>query len=62
MTTPQFLTLRQVAKTGLLPERALRALQKRGLVPGVYSGRTYWVNYPALLEVLDKMSREGVQM
>ena len=50
---PQFLSIRQIAKTGILPERLLRQLHRKNELPGFYSGRKYLVNYTLLLKKLN---------
>lgn len=50
---PQLMSIRQVARTGVLPEHFLRQLQKRGILPGFLSGRKFIVNYSLLLEMLN---------
>lgn len=52
----RFLTIRQVAKTGILTEYHLRKLHKDGRIPGIYSGTRFLVNYPLLIEALNKIS------
>jgi len=47
------LTTRQVAKRGLLPERALRRLVAQGKIPVVRSGKVGYINYTALVEQLN---------
>ncbi|MCD7843155.1 MAG: hypothetical protein LUG17_00825 [Clostridiales bacterium] len=53
---PRFLTIRETAKTGILPESFLRTMEKQGRLPGIYSGNRFLVNYPLLLEQLDRES------
>lgn len=53
----RFLTVREVAATGVLSEHHLRLMIKEGKVPGIYTGNRFMVNYPLLLEQLDAMSR-----
>ena len=48
----QFLRIRELAKMGVLPEYRLRALQKEGRLPGMFSGGTYLVNVELLNEML----------
>lgn len=50
MSSPRFLSIRETAKAGPLSEYCLRLMQKRGELPGVYSGRKFLVNYNAFLE------------
>lgn len=53
--TPQpiFKSIREIARTGLLPECFLRKLQKQGKLPGLYSGRKFLINYDKLVEFLN---------
>lgn len=55
---PTFMTIRQVARTGLLSEHYLRLMEKRGELPGFYTGRTYRVNVNMLSEKLNAASVE----
>ena len=52
-TRPQMLTIRETARTGILPETALRTLVKKGKIPGIYVGTKFLVNYGKLCEMLD---------
>ena len=58
MSRPRFLTIRQTAKEGPLSEYCLRSMQKRGELPGVFSGNRFLVNYSAFLE---KIGLGGVE-
>ncbi len=49
---PTMMTVRQVAKTGLLPENTLRVMLKRGELPAVFSGTTAYVNFDILCNQL----------
>lgn len=59
MSIPQFMTIRQVAATGILPEHFLRKLEKQGRLPCVYSGKKCLVNFTRLVEQLNQDSQEG---
>ena len=59
MSDKRFLTIRQIAKSGLLSEHYLRMLEAQKKLPGIYSGRTKYVNVPMLIEQLDNESRGG---
>lgn len=48
---PDFRTFRATARTGILPEAALRRLAKQGKIPGFYSGNRFLVNYTLLCEL-----------
>lgn len=52
----KFMTIRQTAAAGFDTEFHLRLMQKQGKLPGFFSGRTFKVNVPLLLEQLDRES------
>lgn len=54
---PEFKTIREVAKTGLISEHYLRIMVKKGECPCIKSGNRTLVNVPALREKLDAMSK-----
>ncbi len=54
----RFLTIRQVAATGILSEHQLRLMAKRNELPGIYVGTWFKVNFPLLVEQLDRKSME----
>ncbi len=54
----RFLTIREVARTGILSEHHLRLLEKEKKLPGVFAGNRFKVNYPLLVEQLDRESRQ----
>lgn len=54
---PEFKTIREVARTGLISEHYLRMMVKRGECPCIKSGNRVLVNVPALREKLDAMSK-----
>lgn len=54
-----FLSIRETAKTGLLPEHALRLLQRQGKLPGFMSGTRFYVNLPQLLRQLGVEEKGG---
>lgn len=58
--SPRFLTIRQAAKEGPIPESLLRQMEKQGRLPGVRSGNRFLVNYGMLIEMLDAESRKAV--
>lgn len=53
----KFMTIRQTAAAGYDTEFHLRLMQKQGKLPGFFSGRTFKVNVPLLVEQLDRESR-----
>lgn len=58
---PTFKTIRQTAATGILTEHRLRLMVAQGLCPGIRTGNRFLVNVEALVESLDKQSREEVK-
>ena len=55
-----FLTIREVAKQGILSEYTLRIMQKQNKLPHIMCGTKCLVNYPLLLEQLNEASRKAV--
>ena len=49
---PRMMTIRQVAQTGVLPEHALRQMEKQKMLPCFYVGKKCLINYDKLLEQL----------
>lgn len=56
--TPKFLTIRETAATGILSEHHLRLMAKRNELPGIYAGTRFKINYPLLVEKLNRDSME----
>ena len=54
-TKPSMMTVKQIAKTGLMPENALRQLLKEGKLPVVYIGKKALINYSKLCELLNRL-------
>lgn len=52
---PNFKTIRETAKTGILSEYTLRLMCAQGTLPGFYVGNRYMVNVDALVEQLNAM-------
>lgn len=52
----KYLTIRQTAERGIITEFQLRKMLRAGELPGFYSGNTYKVNIPMLIDKLDAMS------
>lgn len=59
---PEFKTVRQTAKTGLISEHYLRMMIARGECPGLKSGNRFLVNVTALSALLDELSRKGLEV
>lgn len=52
----KYLIIRQTAERGIITEFQLRKMLRAGELPGFYSGKTYKVNVPMLIDKLDAMS------
>ena len=48
----KMMSIREIAKTGLLPEHALRVLVKKGTIPHLEIGNKVLINYYTLEEML----------
>jgi hypothetical protein len=48
----KMMTIREIAKTGILPEHALRVLVKKGAIPHLLVGNKVLINYYILEEIL----------
>lgn len=53
---PNMMTIREIAKTGLLSEHALRLLLKSGKLPAIYIGKKALVNYDKLCAELQSLN------
>ena len=52
---PKMVTIREAAKTGILPENALRVMVRNGEIPAVYSGKKAFINYTNLCVYLESL-------
>lgn len=52
---PKFMTIREVARTGILPEHFLRDMEKKGKLPCIYSGKKCLINFDKLIEQLNNL-------
>lgn len=50
---PRMMTIREIAKTGLLPENALRTMVKDGRAPHVMVGNKALINFDKLVQMLE---------
>lgn len=57
-----FLTIRETAATGILPEYALRMRQKQGKLPCIMCGNKCMINYPLLVDQLDKECKSAANI
>lgn len=53
---PTMLTIREIARTGLLPEHALRLLLKDGKLPVIFVGKKALINFDRLCEQLTTLT------
>ncbi len=53
--TPQMMTIREIAATGILPEHALRVLVKQKKIPYLTVGKKALINYNKLVEMLENL-------
>ncbi len=58
MTQPKMMTVREIARTGLMPEHALRLMLKAGRLPAVYIGKKALINYDKLCEQLSGLEAD----
>ena len=54
---PRMMSIREIAKTGLLPEHCLRLMAKAGQLPSITVGETkkILINYDRLVEQLQQL-------
>lgn len=55
MKEPIMLNIRETAKTGILPEHALRILLKANKPPAIYIDKKAFINYEKLCEQLSDL-------
>ena len=60
-TKPRLMTIREIAKTGLMSEHALRLLLKQGKLPAIYINSKALVNYDKLCAQLENLGSAGLQ-
>lgn len=57
---PEFMTIRETARTKIVPEHYLRLMVAQGKCPGIYAGKKFLVNYGLLVKQLNDESRKAV--
>ena len=55
---PNMMTVREIARTGLLSEHALRIMLKAGKLPAIYIGNKALINYDKLCEQLSALKAD----
>ena len=58
-TIPRFMSIREVAKTGLLSEYTLRLMEKQKQLPCVYTGKKCLINFDKLVDQLKSFAPGG---
>ena len=53
---PKLMTIREVARTGIIPENALRRLVKQGVVKALYSGKKAFINYQSVCNIINNLT------
>jgi predicted site-specific integrase-resolvase len=56
---PNLMSIREVARTGVLSEYTLRLWERQGRLPCVYSGRKCLINYDRLCEMLNQLGSQN---
>ena len=56
---PKMMTIREIAKTGLLSEHALRIMLKAGKLLAIYIGNKALINYDKLCEQLSSLEADA---
>lgn len=55
---PNMMTVREIARTGLMSEHALRIMLKNGKLPAIYIGKKALINYDKLCEQLSALEAD----
>lgn len=58
--TPKLQTIRQIARSGLMPEHALRLLIKQGKLPALYINSKALLDITVVIEYVKKLSEENL--
>ena len=59
---PTMMTVREIAKTGLLSEHALRLMLKAGKLPAIYIGKKALINYDKLCAELQNLESDVAKL
>ena len=52
---PKFMSVKQVAATGILTEHCLRRMLKEGKIPAIYTGKKALINFELLCKQLNSI-------
>lgn len=58
--TPKLQIIRQIAKSGIMPEHALRLLIKQGKLPALYINSKALLDITVVIEYVRKLSEENL--
>ena len=58
---PTMMTIREIARTGLMSEHALRMMLKAGKLPAIFIGKKALINYDKLCEELQALEATVVK-
>lgn len=56
---PTFMTIREMASTGILSEGCLRKMYAQHKLPGIHTGRTFRINVDQFIDQLNRDSAEN---
>ena len=59
--TPRMMTIREIARTGLLTEHALRLFTKQGKIPALYVNTKALLDYDTVVEYIRLLSDENLK-
>ncbi len=57
---PKRMTIRQIAKTGILSEHALRLFTKQGKIPALYINSKALLDYDTVVEYIRRLAEENL--
>ena len=52
---PKFMTVKELASTGILSEYCIRRMLKEGKIPAIYTGKKALINFDVLCKQLNSM-------
>ena len=58
---PKMMTIREIARTGLLSEHALRLLTKQGKLPALYINSKALLDYNTVVEYIGLLAEENLK-
>ena len=60
-TIPKMMTIREIARTGLLSEHALRLFTKQGKIPALYINSKALLDYNTVVEHIGLLAEENLK-